>query len=291
MSARRLFAALAAAAVLAATGCGGRGPKPTAADRLESAGNEAYAAGEFEQAVSAFQQALETGGGKPRLHNNLANAYFREGRFGAAGASYRKALELDPEYLLAMNNLVLALYLGGERDRAWEFLTQAQMSWPRVSFFHTTAGYLRYLEGDRVAARKLFREAVNLNPDSPAALNNLGALMMEDPGAGEDPVPFLVRATEKDPENLLFRDTLGWYHFKNGMFADATIEIGKAFGYDPKNLEVRVHYATVLEWVGKEVEALEQWTKILELADDERVKAVAHEHYWDLVGRGVRSPG
>jgi cytochrome c-type biogenesis protein CcmH/NrfG len=71
------------------------------------------------------------------------------------------------------------------------------------------------------------------------------------------------------------------------MFAEATIEIGKAFLYDPKNLEVRVHYATVLEWIGKEQEALGQWSKVLELADDERVKRVAHEHYWDLRGRGV----
>ena len=107
------------------------------------------------------------------------------------------------------------------------------------------------------------------------------------PSADADPLPYLMRAIEKDPENALFRDTLGWYHFKKGMFAEATIEIGKAFLYDPKNLEVRVHFATVLEWIGKEQEALEQWTKVLELADDERVKRVAHEHYWDLKGRGV----
>jgi hypothetical protein len=39
------------------------------------------------------------------------------------------------------------------------------------------------------------------------------------------------------------------------MFAEATIEIGKAFLYDQK-IEVRVHFATVLEWIGKEKEAL-----------------------------------
>ena len=285
MSARLLLTALLVLAVLT-PGCRRKdGIAPL--EKLEQAGNQAYATGEYEQAEAAYRKALETGAPRPRLHNNLGNALAREGKPGAAQAAYRKALELDPEYLFAMNNLVLALYRGGERDRARQFLATAQMNWPRVSFFYSTDGYLHYLEGDRSAALAAFQEAIRINPDSPAALNNTGALLLESPTSDIDPLPFLMRAIEKDPENGLFRDTLGWYYFKKGMFAEATIEIGKAFLYDPKNLEVRVHFATVLEWIGKEREALDQWTKVLELADDERIKRLAHEHYWDLQGRGV----
>jgi superkiller protein 3 len=256
-------------------------------EKFEQAGNDAYAAGEFEQAEANYRKGIEIAADRPRLQNNLGDALVRLGKPGAAQAAYRKALEMDPEYLFAMNNLVLALYRGGERDVARQVLTKAQMSWPRVSFFYSTAGYLSYLEGDLAGALKSFQEAIRLNPDSAAALNNTGAMLLENPVADTDPLPYLMRAIEKNPENVLFRDTLGWYYFKKGMFSEATIEIGKAFLYDPKNLEVRVHFATVLEWIGKEQEALEQWTKVLELADDERVKRVAHEHYWDLKGRGV----
>jgi tetratricopeptide (TPR) repeat protein len=285
-------ALLAAALALAFCPSGCRREAPLSpGEKLEQAGDQAYVAGEYEPAISAYQQAIAAGGQRPRVHNNLGDALVREGRLGAAQASYRKALELDPEYLFATNNLVLALYRGGERERAWQQLTQAQMRWPRVSFFYTTAGYLHHREGDRAAALKAFQEAIRLNPNSPAALNNLGTMLLEDPAADTDPLPYLMRAIEKDPENGLFRDSLGWYYFTKGMFAEATIEIGKAFLYDPKNLEVRVHYATVLEWIGKEREALEQWTKILELADDERVKQTAHEHFWDLQGRGVTAAG
>jgi tetratricopeptide (TPR) repeat protein len=286
VNARRAGLAAAAALALLAAGCR-REPKLAPGESLERAGDASYAAGEYEQAAAAYQKATEAGAQRPRLHNNAGNALLREGRPGAAQASYRRALELDPEYLFAINNLALALSRGGERDKAWQLLTQAQMTWPRVSFFYTTAGYLRHLDGDRAGAAAAFQEAVRLNPDSPAALNNIGALLLEDPAAAEDPLPYLMRAIEKDPENGLFRDTLGWYYFTKGMFAEATIEIGKAFLYDPKNIEVRMHYATVLEWIGKEREALEQWSKVLELADDERAKRVAHEHYWDLQGRGV----
>jgi tetratricopeptide (TPR) repeat protein len=277
------------AVLLGAAGCSRRGAL-SPAEKLEKSGNDAYAAGEYEQAATSYQSALDAGARKPLLSNNLGNALFREGKYGAAQAAYLRALGLDPEYLFATNNLVLALYRNGERDRAWQLLRQAQMGWPRASFFYTTAGYLRSLEGDRAGAAKAFQEAIRLNPDSPAALNNVGVILMEDPSSTEDPLPYLMRAIEKDPENMLFRDSLGWYYFTRGMFAEATIEIGKAFLYDPKNLDVRTHYATVLEWIGKEKEALEQWQKILELADDDRVKRVAHEHYWDLQGRGVTRP-
>ncbi len=285
MSARLLLTALVTL-VLGCRAAAGR-RRSARSKNWSSSGNEFYAAGEYEQAEATYRKALEIGAQRPRLQNNLGNTLLRQGKTGAAQAAYRKALELDPEYLFAMNNMVLALYRGGERDLARQFLSKAQMSWPRVSFFYSTDGYLRYLEGDHPAALKSFQEAIRLNPDSAAALNNTGALLLETPAADVDPLPYLLRAIEKNPDNGLFRDTLGWYYFKKGMFAEATIEIGKAFLYDPKNLEVRVHFATVLEWIGKEQEALEQWTKVLELADDERVKRVAHEHYWDLQGRGV----
>ena len=285
MSARALAVALLILAA-ALPGCR-REETATPVEKLEQSGNQLYAAGEYEQAETAYRRALEAGPQSPRLQNNLGNALARSGKPGAAQAAYRRALELDPEYLFAINNLVLALYRGGERDRARQFLSQAQMTWPQVSFLYSTAGYLHYLEGDTAAALKAFQEAIRLNPDSPSALNNTGVLLLENPAGDADPLPYLMRAIERDPENVLFRDSLGWYYFKNGMFPEATIEIGKAFLYDPKNLEVRVHFATVLEWIGKEQEALEQWTKVLELADDERVKRAAHEHYWDLRGRGV----
>ena len=285
MSARLLLVVLVTLG-LGLPGCRREAPV-SPVEKLELSGNELYAAGEYEQAEATYRKAVETGTPRPRLQNNLGNALARQGKGGAAQAAYRKALELDPEYLFAMNNLVLALYRGGERDQARQFLSKAQMSWPKVSFFYSTDGYLRYLEGDLPKALAAFQEAIRLNPNSAAALNNLGALLLENPTPDIDPLPYLMRAIEKDPDNVLFRDTLGWYYFKKGMFAEATIEIGKAFLYDPKNLEVRVHVATVLEWIGKEQEALEQWTKVLELADDERLKRVAYEHYWDLQGRGV----
>ena len=141
------------------------------------------------------------------------------------------------------------------------------------------------------SARKHFEKAVQINPDSPAALNNLGVLFSENPSLGQDPITYLKRAIEKDPGNMLFHDSLGWYYFKKGMFADATLEVGQAFAFDPENMEVRVHFATCLEWVGKDADALVQWEEILRLAERREIRKLAREHVWEIRGRGVGEGG
>lgn len=279
--------AAALAALFIAAGCGGKETAVTPGEDVETMADRAYFEGDNEAAIEQYQSALQSGASTTRLHNNLGNALFREQRYNAAEQSYLRALDLDPEYLFALNNLTIARYMAGETEEAMGLVLEAQKTFPNVSFLRTTEGFFRYSRGDRKGALTAFREAVRINPDSPAALNNLGVLAMEDPSFGEDPLPYFLRAIEKDPQNHLFHDSLGWYYFSRGMFAEATIEIGKAFLYDPRNLEVRTHYATVLEWIGKDREALEQWEKILELSQDRETRREALEHVWEIRGRGA----
>jgi Flp pilus assembly protein TadD len=279
------------AALLLFAACGAGEESLSPAQQAERTGDQAYSEQNYEGAVESYLQALQAGALKIGIYNNLANAYLRGGRYNTARQQYLKALELDPEYLFGLNNLAIALFLSGEKEQAYQFLSQAQEAFPEISFLHTTYGVFRFRDGDNEGALGSFRKAVELNPDSPAALNNLGIFYLEQKQYGEDALPYLVRAVEKDPENKLFRDSLGWYYFNKGMFAEATIEIGQAFLYDPQNIEVRVHYATVLEWIGKDREALEQWGNILELAVDSETKKLARQHYWEIHGLGVTTGG
>jgi tetratricopeptide (TPR) repeat protein len=276
-----------AGASLLLAACGSRKTAVNPAEESEQKGDQAYFSQNLEEAIDHYKNALQTGSRTTALHNNLGNAYFKERRFNAAEQAYLDALELDPEYLFSLNNIALTLYHAGDTQEARKLIGEAIKNFPDVSFLRTTEGYLRFREGDRKGALRAFRKAIEINPDSPAALNNLGVLYMEDPGLGEDPLPYLERAVESGSENMLFYDSLGWYHYTKGMFADATLEIGKAFLYDPQNVTVRVHYATVLEWIGKDKEALEQWEAILEQAEDSATRKRALEHVWEIRGRGV----
>ncbi len=59
-------------------------------------GNQAYAAGRYEEAAQAYESALRGGSESGALHFNLGNAYMKRGEVGRAIASYERAARLLP---------------------------------------------------------------------------------------------------------------------------------------------------------------------------------------------------
>jgi tetratricopeptide (TPR) repeat protein len=53
--------------------------------------------GEFDEAIRAYQAALDRAPADPGLHKRLALLYERQGRFAEAVASYERCLELQSE--------------------------------------------------------------------------------------------------------------------------------------------------------------------------------------------------
>ncbi|MHC4611940.1 MAG: tetratricopeptide repeat protein, partial [Planctomycetota bacterium] len=62
-----------------------------------------------DQAVAVLEGLVETAPGEPWVHNNLGTAYFELGRFSEAVMCFETALELDPSYAKARQNLDTAL--------------------------------------------------------------------------------------------------------------------------------------------------------------------------------------
>ena len=65
-------------------------------DSLWKAGVEAYSAGDWNQAVSAWSDVASTGLRSKELYFNLGNAYFKAGETARAVLNYERALRLDP---------------------------------------------------------------------------------------------------------------------------------------------------------------------------------------------------
>ncbi|MFQ5700566.1 MAG: tetratricopeptide repeat protein [Acidobacteriota bacterium] len=66
------------------------------ARELFKAGNDLYAAGDYEGAGSSYRQLMNQGFRSASLHYNLGNALFKMGRLGPAILQYEKALALEP---------------------------------------------------------------------------------------------------------------------------------------------------------------------------------------------------
>jgi tetratricopeptide (TPR) repeat protein len=79
----------------------------TAVDEFEK-GNSFYRNGQFDQAVSAYDQILNQGLAAPELYFNLGNAYYRLGKIAPAILAYERALRLAPNDPDTKHNLELA---------------------------------------------------------------------------------------------------------------------------------------------------------------------------------------
>ena len=88
-------------------------PPETKAD-VESAtvlfqkGNEAYEAGDFDQAIEEYQKIVDLGIKNSKVFYNLGNVYFRKNQLGKAILNYRRTLSLDPRDEDSIANLRFA---------------------------------------------------------------------------------------------------------------------------------------------------------------------------------------
>ncbi|MGB3773937.1 MAG: tetratricopeptide repeat protein [Leeuwenhoekiella sp.] len=71
-------------------------------------GNKAYASGNFQEAIDAYNQVLDAGQESAALYFNLANANYKLNRIAPSVYNYERALQLNPNDSDIKNNLVFA---------------------------------------------------------------------------------------------------------------------------------------------------------------------------------------
>ena len=74
-------------------------------------GDAYYSQGKYDLAIVVYKKALELDPKNVYALNNLGDAYYKQGKYDLAISAYKKALEMDPKNVYALNNLGDA-YLG-----------------------------------------------------------------------------------------------------------------------------------------------------------------------------------
>lgn len=68
-------------------------------------GNAAYRAGEYADAVSAYEQLAASGVWNKEVYFNLGNAYYHQGDLGRAVLNFERAVAIEPDFEPARRNL------------------------------------------------------------------------------------------------------------------------------------------------------------------------------------------
>ena len=100
------------------------------------AGMHAEEAGEYEQAVDAYERAVARGAASAEVDFNLGNALYALGRAADAAASYLRAVDREPGYVEAWNNLGNALIDTGRAGEAIDAYRRALALDPHYADAH-----------------------------------------------------------------------------------------------------------------------------------------------------------
>jgi tetratricopeptide (TPR) repeat protein len=109
--------------------------------------------GKFQEAESHYRQALR---GRPtaETHNGLGYVLARQGRTDEAVAEFRKAIDVDPKFTPACNNLAEALVQQGKLEEAEQYYKRSLAEKPSAAVHNALGVVLRQLgKTDEAAAQ------------------------------------------------------------------------------------------------------------------------------------------
>jgi protein O-GlcNAc transferase len=130
------------------------------------------------------------------------------GRIEDAIAEHEKALEIDPEYVLAHANLIILYGRTKQPQKAEEHFRAAVRINPNHADSYYNYGVLLSEERKYVEAEEMFRKAAEINPFHSQAFHNLG-FMREQQGRLDEALEFYRKAIERQPNYPLAHFHIG----------------------------------------------------------------------------------
>jgi len=267
MSRRYLFIVVGLLVVLAA--CQGRSQPETVDEPLDprdesqsqdveelvNSGRASLEAGNYDEAVSTLEEAVEQAPNNRDAHFLLGQAYNQNGELSKAVDAYRKVLEIEPESAAAHHNLGVTYY-------------QLQ---------------------DLRAAMDQFEKALEIDPDDADTHYQLGAAYLtlalsgSEPGSPGDP-ELLEQATAEFETALELRENmpealigLGNVQLQQGNYSAAIDALQQALESVPNSREAHYALAGAFAQSGNIEKACETYDQFLSLDPPAAWKAQAEQ--------------
>lgn len=144
-------------------------------------GNEYVRIGQLERGIDHYRRALELKPDYDLAVTNLANTYRRMGRDDDAAAGYERLLQVSPRNAQARFQLAQIRAEQGRVADAQSLIDKALALEPNLAGAHNVLGIIRFKQGNPAGAVAAIRTALESNPDLWGAHFNL-ALISEEQG-------------------------------------------------------------------------------------------------------------
>lgn len=165
----------------------------------------------------------------------------------AAEASFKAALDQDPNYLKPYYELARIYLAGNHQDKAIAQCRALLAKNPKQPSTHMLLGILYEMQNQCDLSETHYRKALDVDQEFAPAANNLACLL-----TGKDlneAYKFAQIAKAKLPNDPFVADTIGWIYCRKGLFDNAIRELRDSAEKLPANPEV--HYHLGMAYAGK----------------------------------------
>jgi tetratricopeptide (TPR) repeat protein len=151
----------------------------------------------------------------------LGKAFTIDNKYTEAEAAYRKAIEIDPEFVYAWNGLGDSLYSQNQLTEAEAAYKKAMEIIPASVQSNYSLGVALYFSGKLDESVKFFKHYLEHHPDDSLSHNNLGYVLLTKKQLNESRFAFL-KAVELNPNCCLYYANLGIALCELGMINESS---------------------------------------------------------------------
>ena len=197
-------------------------------------GRRSMRAAALEEYVASLQQDADW----PNANVNLGNLRMRQGRIEEAIAAYQRALELDAQFIGAYVNLAEAYRTLGQDSQGERVLLDGIGQLPEAADLHHALGLLRVRQGETDEAVAELKRAALLAPDSIRYIY-VYAVALHSTGQVEAALAVLREADARHPNTPDILGTLVSIYRETGDNRAALIHAQKLATILPNNAQVQ----------------------------------------------------
>jgi superkiller protein 3 len=199
----------------------------------------------FDEAEANYRKAIELNPQYATAYNNLGSFLDDLKRLDEAEANYRKAIELNPQDATAYNNLGNTLKDLKRFDEAEANYRKAIELNPQYATAYNNLGILLHFTLEKYnEAESSYRKVIEIDPTQGSAHFLLGILLRDQLNHSQEAEISLLKAIELDFSNIFFCDGLArLYRFNlEGRMKDAIPLLEKMLELDKENYN---HYLAI----------------------------------------------
>lgn len=200
------------------------------------------------------------------------------GRVSEGRSAFQAAQAAEPDSKSAAFALV-RLDLGtGNFDSAKKSLNDLLAKDPKDPGANLLTAMLQEQTGQGNQALESYRKVLAAEPANALALNNLAYKLSLEPGRLDEAVQMAEKAKSANPENPAVLDTLGWIHYKKGLYFSSVRNL-EAATKDPQNATpVRLlHLAMAYQKAGDKTKATVTYKRAIQVAENNKLKLPSPE--------------